>query len=89
MDGAAVEGAEVGDALSEEAVMGVAMEVALGVARKYQPSQHNYWSAIGPPAKRHLNRAFHWRVDSCPHLYAFWEQSRARNYNATLELRKT
>ena len=41
VDGAAVEGVEVGDALSEEAVTGVAMEVALGVARKYQPSQHN------------------------------------------------
>ena len=55
VDGAAVEGVEVGDALSEEAVTGVAMEVALGVARKYQPSQHNSRAVIGQPAKRHLN----------------------------------
>ena len=44
VDGAEVEGEEVGalvGAPSEEAVAGVAMEVALGVARKYQSSQHN------------------------------------------------
>ena len=42
VDGAAVEGEEVGALVGaplEEA--GVAMEVALGVARKYQSSQHN------------------------------------------------
>ena len=44
VDGAAVEGEEVGALVGaplEEAVAGVAMDVALGVARKYQSSQHN------------------------------------------------
>ena len=40
VDGAEVEGEEVG-ALVGAPSEGVVMEVALGVARKYQSSQHN------------------------------------------------
>ena len=43
VDGAEVEEEEVGALVGAPSeVAGVAMEVALGVARKYQSSQHNY-----------------------------------------------